>query len=131
MAEGRPAKSILVIEDDEDIRGFAARVLEMEGYVVLQAADGEEGLGLARQGLPSLVLLDLRLPDCDGWLVLSQLRSDARLSAVPVVMFTASAAESQRSHALAWGVAEYLVKPLSAEGLTNAVGAVLRDGKER
>ncbi len=126
MADAGPAPSVLIIEDDDDIRGFAVRVLEMEGYAVLQAADGAAGLGLARRDPPSLVLLDLRLPDCDGWFVLSQLRSDAELSGVPVVMFTASAAVSQRSQALASGAAEYLVKPLSATDLRNAVRAVLQ-----
>ena len=129
MVEAGVAPSILIIEDDDDIRGFAAKVMEMEGYVVFQAAGGVEGLGLARRDRPSLVLLDLRLPDCDGWSVLSQLREDAGLSRVPVVMFTASAAESQRSQALARGVAGYLVKPLSATSLRDGVRAVLRGAK--
>ena len=129
MAEASPATSVLIIEDDDDIRGFAARVLEMEGYVVLQAAGGEEGIGLARRNRPSLVLLDLRLPDLDGWSVLSRLRDDAGPPGVLVAMFTASAGESERSRALARGVAAYLVKPLSATSLSSQVRAALQGTK--
>lgn len=125
MADAGEVPSILVIEDDEDVRGFACRVLEMEGYRVLQARDGVQGLRLARRNRVSLVLLDLRLPSVDGWAVLDRLREDPALSSVPVVVFTASAAGSRRHQALASGVVEYLVKPLSATGLRETVDAVL------
>ena len=68
---------ILVVEDEEDILRFAFRVLDLEGYTVLQAENGEKGLQLAKgtRGL-SMVLLDLRLPDRDGWLILEELKKD-------------------------------------------------------
>ncbi|HEY41333.1 MAG TPA: response regulator [Dehalococcoidia bacterium] len=119
------ATEILIIEDEEDIRDFAARVLELEGYRVLQAVNGSEGLRMLRQYPVSLVLLDLRLPDCDGWALLTELKGDPHLSRVPVVMFTASAAESRRSQALAIGAIDYLVKPLSAARLKETVHNVL------
>jgi DNA-binding response OmpR family regulator len=119
------AAGILIIEDEEDIRDFAARVLELEGYRVLQAADGGEGLQMLRQYPVSLVLLDLRLPDCDGWTLLEELKGDPQLSMVPVVMFTASAAVSRRSQALAVGAVDYLVKPLSAAKLKETIHSVL------
>jgi len=125
MDDGSRAGSILIIEDDEDIRSFAARVLELEGYHVLQAADGKEGLRMLRQNHASLVLLDLRLPDCDGWAVLEELRTDSELSSIPVAMFTAAAALSKRNQALATGVADYLVKPLSAASLKETVDRLL------
>lgn len=124
------ATGILIIEDEEDIRDFAARVLELEGYRVLQAGDGGEGLRMLRQHPVSLVLLDLRLPDCDGWTLLEELKGDPQLSMVPVVMFTASAAVSRRSQAMAVGAAAYLVKPLSAARLKETVHSVLaREGE--
>lgn len=119
------ATGILIIEDEEDIRDFAARVLELEGYRVLQAVDGGEGLRMLRQYTVSLVLLDLRLPDCDGWALLEELKGDPQLSMMPVVMFTASAAVSRRSQALAAGAIDYLVKPLSAAKLKETVHSIL------
>ena len=119
-------KTVLVIEDEADIRSFASRVLELEGYRVLQAENGDEGLRLVRESRIVLVLLDLRLPDCDGWSVLEQLRSEPELSLIPVVVFTASAALSQKGRALAAGAIDYLVKPLSAAALRKAIARILR-----
>jgi adenylate cyclase len=118
--------TILIIEDEDDIRTFASRVLELEGYRVLQASDGDEGLKLARGNQVALVLLDLRLPGRDGWAVLSQMKSDPELSSIPVVVFTASAGVPQQSRALAGGAADYLVKPLSATSLRESIARILR-----
>jgi adenylate cyclase len=118
--------TILVIEDEDDIRTFASRVLELEGYRVLQAGDGDEGLRLARGNQVAMVLLDLRLPGRDGWAVLSQMKNDPELSSIPVVVFTASAGVPQRSQALAGGAADYLVKPLSATSLRKSIARILR-----
>jgi adenylate cyclase len=118
--------TILIIEDEDDIRAFASRVLELEGYRVLQAGDGDEGLKLARGNQIALVLLDLRLPGHDGWAVLSQMKSDPELSSIPVVVFTASAGVPQQSRALAGGAADYLVKPLSATSLRKSITRILR-----
>ena len=122
--------AILIIEDERDIRDFVARVLELEGYRVFQAINGEEGLRMIRENPVSLVLLDLRLPDCDGWTLLEELKNDPQLSMVPVVMFTASAGVSRRSQAMAIGAVEYLVKPLSVARLTETVHSVLAREKE-
>jgi adenylate cyclase len=118
--------TILIIEDEVDIRTFASRVLELEGYRVRQASDGDEGLRLARGNQVALVLLDLRLPGRDGWAVLSQMKSDPELSSIPVVVFTASAGALQRSRALAEGADDYLVKPLSATSLRESIARILR-----
>ena len=61
------AKTVLIIEDEAEVRDFVCRVLELEGYRILQAEDGDEGIGLARDNPVALVLLDLRLPGHDGW----------------------------------------------------------------
>ena len=125
MVKSCETKTILIIEDEADVRNFAVRVLEMEGYHVLQARDGEEGMKLVREGRISLVLLDLRLPKRSGWEVLVLLKSEPELSVIPVIVFTASAAVAQRERALKMGAADYLVKPLSAAGLKEAVNRVL------
>ena len=125
MARDRERKTVLIIEDEADVRNFASRVLELEGYRVLQAGDSEEGMRLVREGLISLVLLDLRLPGHDGWSVLRQLKNEPKLSSVPVVVFTASAGVSQRERAFSMGAADYLIKPLSAARLRKAVAHIL------
>jgi len=117
---------ILVIEDEVEILNFASLVLELEGYQVLKAEDGESGLRMVRQNQVALVLLDLRLPQRDGWGVLEQLRTDPELSSIPIVMFTASAGIPQRERAAAAGVNEYLVKPLSAASLKKVVARNLQ-----
>lgn len=126
MAKRHETKTILIIEDEADVRNFASRVLELEGYRVLQAEDGGEGMRLVRQSCPSLVLLDLRLPKRDGWAVLEQMKNDSGLSAIPVIVFTASAGVSQQERALRMGAAAYLVKPLSAASLRRAIARILR-----
>jgi len=125
MVRKGEAKTVLIIEDEAEVRNFASRVLELEGYRILQAEDGDEGLRLARERRIALVLLDLRLPGDDGWVVLEQLKKEPELSSIPVVVFTASALERQRGRALAMGAADYLVKPLSAASLRKSVARIL------
>jgi CheY-like chemotaxis protein len=125
MAKRREMKRILVIEDEADVLTFASRVLKLEGYHILQAEDGDKGLRLAREKECALVLLDLRLPTIDGWAVLEQLKSGPELSAIPVVVFTASAAASERERALSMGAVDYLVKPLSAADLRASIARAL------
>ncbi len=104
-------------------------MLELEGYHVLQAGDGEEGMRLARESRVALVLLDLRLPGISGWVVLEQIKSNPELSAVPVIVFTASAGVPQKERALSMGAANYLVKPLSATRLRKAVARTLHQSR--
>jgi len=126
MDKKRGAVSVLVVEDDAEVRNFAARVLELEGYRVLQAEDGDEGLRLAREGETALVLLDLMLPGRDGWAVLRELKSEPGLSAVLVVVFSAEAGMAQRMRAFDMGAADYLVKPFSAASLRKTIARILR-----
>ncbi len=125
MVNSSLTQTVLIIEDDADMRKFASRVLELGGYHVLQVEDGKQGLKLAREGRVSLVLLDLRLPGNDGWAVLEQIKSEPELSAIPVVVLTASAAVSQRDRARNMGATDYLIKPLSANELAVRVRAAL------
>ncbi len=117
----REVRTVLVIEDGTDVRNFASRVLDLEGYRVLQAENDYEGLRLVRESQVDLIVLDLKLPGGDGWVLLEKLKNDLELSSVPVVVFTASAAALQRVRALAMGAADYLVKPVSAASLRKAV----------
>lgn len=116
---------ILVIEDDEALRHFAVRTLDLEGYPVLAAPGGDEGMALARKEGCDLVLLDLLMPGRDGWSVLEELKGDSQLRSIPVVVFSASAHKAQQERAFTSGVFDYLVKPLSARDLVASVGVAL------
>jgi len=124
-------QTVLIIEDEGDIRHFIARVLELEGYQVLSAGDGATGLALLHENAVSLVLLDLRLPGMDGWTVLREIRSDEALSAIPVIVLTAIAEAIQRKKTLRMGALKYLVKPLSAGILSQTIAEVLRQKGEK
>ena len=126
MAKKRKAKTVLIIEDEADVRNFASRVLELEGYHVLRAEDGNKGIGLVRENHVSLVLLDMRLPGRNGWSVLAQVKSEPALSAIPVVVLTASAGIRQQDKAFSMGAADYMVKPLSAASLRETVARILQ-----
>jgi len=89
MAEPAAGKQILIVEDDDDIATAFARIFEAEGYVVRRAADGEEGLALAREGRPDLVLLDLMMPVKDGVSTCRELKQLPGLRDVPVIVLTA------------------------------------------
>ena len=128
MAKRRKAKKVLIIEDEANIQNFASRVLELEGYQVLKASDGERGMEIIRENTVALVLLDLRLPGRDGWSVLHEIRHDTELSRIPVIVITAVAESVQRKKTLRMGAASYLIKPMSAHSLAKTVTNVLYRG---
>jgi DNA-binding response OmpR family regulator len=120
-------KSIaLIIEDETDIRKFASLLLALEGLTVVEADTGELGIDIIRRNKCVLVLLDLRLPGRDGWSVLKEIKEDANLCKIPVIVFSASASIDSKEQALMMGAAEYLVKPLSAANLRNSILRVLK-----
>ena len=118
-------KTILIIEDDTQVRQFAVWLLELEGFHILQAVDGDEGLRLAREQMIALVLLDLRLPGRDGWSLLEEIKGDTNICNIPVIVFTASVGVDSRDKALCMGAADYLTKPLSAASLRNSISRIL------
>ncbi len=117
------AKTILVIEDDPNTANLVVLYLKNEGFTALQANDGEAGLALARRHRPDLVVLDLMLPNVDGWEVCRRLRKE---SEVPVIMLTARGEEIDRVAGLTLGADDYVVKPFSPRELVARVKAVLR-----
>jgi DNA-binding response OmpR family regulator len=126
-SEKKHNKTILIIEDDTDIRNFISRVLELEGYTVLEASNGDTGMELIREHPISLVLLDLRLPGPDGWSILRTLKHHHEFSSIPVVVLTAIAESMQRKKTLRMGASQYLIKPLSAHGLSQAIAGALHE----
>jgi two-component system alkaline phosphatase synthesis response regulator PhoP len=123
----RKIKTILIIEDEPDIRSFIARVLELEGHTVLEAGDGTRGMEIIRKNVVDLVLLDLRLPGLDGWSILRDIKRNPDLSTIPVVVLTAIAESIQRKKTLRMGATSYLIKPLSAHSLSRTIAGVLSE----
>lgn len=117
---------MLVIEDEPDIRDLLAFHLEREGYTVTKSVTGAEGLRLARATPPDLILLDLMLPEMDGFEVCRRLRQDPVTHAVPLVMLTARGDEVDRVLGLELGADDYVVKPFSPREVVARVRAVLR-----
>ncbi|MFI5398739.1 MAG: response regulator [Candidatus Binatia bacterium] len=130
MTVARPAagekRLILVVEDEKDIAELVRFNLEQEGFAVVTAADGEQGLDAVRQRRPALVILDLMLPVMSGLEVCRRLRGDAASARLPIVMLTAKAAEVDRILGLEMGADDYVTKPFSPRELVARVRAVLR-----
>ena len=106
----KSAFSVLAIEDDPDIRQLLGSLLGREGYVVTEAATGREGLRAFHEHRPDLVILDLGLPDLDGWQVLERLRD---VSDAPVLVLSARSSERDKVRGLTGGADDYLTKPFS------------------
>lgn len=116
-----PGAQILLIEDDPALAEVLADVLRMEGYRVLHAADGIAGLkSLAEQNLPDLILLDLMMPNMNGWQFREAQMRDARLAAIPVVVLSATGERTKPIDA-----ARILRKPVTLEALLTTVGEFL------
>jgi two-component system, cell cycle response regulator DivK len=117
---------ILIVEDNELNRDMLTRRLERRGYEILAAADGEQGLDMARQTMPNLILMDMSLPVMDGWEATRRLKSAPATSAIPVVALTAHAMSGDRERALEAGCDDYDTKPVEFSGLVLKIEALLR-----
>ena len=120
VAAAAPRRRMLVIDDDPSVCELMTRVCGKEGFDVVTACDGEEGLKLARENRPDLITLDVMMPGMDGWSVLKALKEDGELRGIPVVMITV-ADEKERGFAL--GASDYLVKPVDRGRLAGVLEA--------
>src|SRR4030067_3500062 len=120
------AKKILIIEDEKDIAELIRHYLEKDKFETLLALDGEKGLELIRRQNPDVVILDLMLPKIDGIEVCKRIRSDSKVSGVPVIMLTAKGDESDRIIGLELGADDYVTKPFSPKELVARIKALLR-----
>jgi DNA-binding response OmpR family regulator len=118
-----PKSTILVIEDDPDIRGLVVALLERAGMRARQAADGRAGVRAFFEERPDLVVLDIGLPELDGWQVLGRIRD---LSETPVLMLTAEGEQVQKVRGLEGGADDYVTKPFGREELVARIHALLR-----
>jgi CheY-like chemotaxis protein len=115
---------ILVVEDNEKNRKLVRDVLTFKGYQVIEAENGEDGVRLAQERLPKLVLMDIQLPGIDGIEALRRLRADEATRSIPVLAVTASAMDRDRQQIMAAGFDGYQSKPLNVKEFVAAVEAV-------
>jgi len=104
------AKKILVIEDDRFLRELIARKLLDDGFVIIEAVDGGEGMKKVKEEKPDLILLDLILPGIDGFEVLSQIKKDENLKSIPVVILSNLGQKEEVEKGLKMGAVDYLIK---------------------
>ncbi|MFH1446177.1 MAG: response regulator transcription factor [Chloroflexota bacterium] len=116
---------ILVVDDEKRMVGFIRLNLEHDGFEVIEAFNGAQAIERLRESLPDLILLDIMMPDLDGFEVLRMVRE---ASAVPVIMLTAKGEENDKVRGLELGADDYVTKPFSPRELVSRVRAVLRRG---
>ena len=105
-------KTILIVEDNDKNMKLARDILQAKGYATLEAVTGEEGVRIALETIPDLMLMDIQLPGINGIEALKLLRADSRTHAIPIIAFTASVTSTDRSQVTAAGFNAFLSKPL-------------------
>ena len=118
--------TILYIEDNPDNRMLVRRVLEAEGYRVVEAEDGLEGIKLLRSLTPDLVLMDINLPEIDGYEVTKRLKQAPSMTRVPVIAMTANVMKGDREKTMAAGCDGYIPKPIDIDILPDQIARFLR-----
>jgi DNA-binding response OmpR family regulator len=122
------AQKLLVVDDEADIVELLSYNLQLDGFEVVSAANGMEALNKARQHLPELIILDLMLPDMDGFSICEILRCQPSTADIPVIFLTAMAGEIPRLHGFEVGATDYCVKPIRTRDLRDRVKSIL-EGK--
>ena len=113
---------VLVVDDSITVRRVTQRMLLRDGYRVVMAADGLQALERLQEEMPAVVLSDIEMPRMDGFDLVCNIRADARMKDLPVIMITSRIAEKHREHAMQLGINHYLGKPYSEEELLRLVG---------
>jgi len=117
---------ILLIEDNEQHRDALSRRLQRQGYTVVIAVDGKEGITMAQSSLPNVILMDLNLPEVDGWEATRRLKAAPETQAIPVIALTAHAIAGDRERALEAGCDDYHAKPVDFPQLLNQIETLLK-----
>jgi two-component system, cell cycle response regulator DivK len=121
------AVKILLVEDNEMNRDMLSRRLQRRGYDVSVAEDGRRGLEIAQKLLPDLILLDMSLPEMDGWEAASHLKAEKTTQHIPIIALTAHAMTSDRDRAFAAGCNEFDTKPIEFQRLLGKIEKLLPD----
>jgi CheY-like chemotaxis protein len=121
---------VLVVEDNDKNLKLVRDLLQLRGYQVLEAHTAEQGLGLAAEHTPDLVLMDIQLPDLDGVSALKRLRAEPPTAGIPVVALTAFAMKDDRERFLSAGFDGYLAKPIDIRALPDQVRDFIERGRQ-
>lgn len=116
---------ILVVDDEEDILSLVKMRLEANGYEVITAQDGQEGLNIAKSAKPDLIVLDLMLPKMDGYKVCRILKFDSRYKDIPIILFTARSREEDKKTGFVTGADAYITKPFEPQVLLENIKKLL------
>jgi two-component system, cell cycle response regulator DivK len=119
---------ILLVEDNEMNRDMLSRRLTRNGFEIVMAVNGQQGLDLASSENPDLILLDMSLPVMDGWEAARRLKADAATAKIPVIALTAHAMVQDKEKALAAGCDDFDTKPVELPRLLDKINTLLRDG---
>ena len=119
-------QTILVVDDEQDLLDLIEYNLKKEGFGVIKALDGMEGIEKAREQKPDLILLDIMMPNMDGLEVMDSMREDSRLNDIPIIFLTARGDEKTEIEGLNKGGDDYITKPISTSKLVSRIKAVLR-----
>jgi CheY-like chemotaxis protein len=125
IVEAAPAPRVLIVDDEPAIRLLCAINLELEGFHVLEEADGLRALALARREPPDLVVTDVKMPGLDGFQLAEALRRDERTRQIPLIFLSGEAAGSGEARARKLGALAYLTKPFDPSALASLVAGVL------
>ena len=124
------SKKILAIDDENDVLLIIKTTLTGEGYKVLTASNGFDGLALAEDHKPDIIILDLRMPEMDGMEVLDQLRENEKTEKTPVIILTGVSDKEKIREALDKGIIYYIVKPFECQDLVSKVNLALKAAQE-
>jgi two-component system cell cycle response regulator DivK len=126
MSENSRPPTILYVEDDTNNRVLIRRILMAEGYAVVEAENGPQGIELAKATRPDLILMDINLPDMDGYEATVRLRALDEMRGVPIVALTANVMKGDREKTLAAGCSGYIHKPIDVDRLPGQLAVFLR-----
>lgn len=122
---------ILIVEDNEENRDSLTRRLKRRGFEVVHAVNGREGVAAANDEKPTLILMDMNMPEIDGWEATKLIKANAALQDVPIVALTAHAMAGDRDRALQAGCADYHTKPVDFERLLTQIETLLKQSPAR
>ena len=123
--------TILVVDDSDDIRDLLSVLLESEGYVVHLADDGNKALQMVANDRPDLILMDMSLPEMDGWAIVPLMRALPELANLPIIALTAHATPADENRALAVGCTGYISKPFDADDILARIAFYLEHPTSR
>ena len=121
------SKRILVVDDQEDLRGVLRDLLTGSGYTVIEAADGEAGVAKAKSALPDLILMDIQMPAIDGYEATRLIKADPDLKPIPIVAVSSFAMKGDEEKARAAGCDHYVTKPYSPMQLLRLIRGLIGD----